>query len=179
MNAALLGAALLVLLVTFTAARVRRLFAPVPPTVHLDGTAARCVDEAAAEGRLTVVPQRPGTAPATCPPGAGTALRLEVVAPDTARRAAALAVTGDRRDGLPVLRVAAWDVPDAIAAVLLHLRDRTGLRPVVHFDWPQRRPSVHWLQFLCFGTGQVALLTRHLLREVEPDPRLRPAVHVG
>jgi len=37
----------------------------------------------------------------------------------------------------------------------------------------------HLLRFLIFGSGEVAPVTREVLRGVEPDPRQRPIVHVA
>ena len=48
-------------------------------------------------------------------------------------------------------------VPNAIAAVLLHIRDLTGKRPHVYFDWTEGNPVAHLLRFLIFGSGEVAL----------------------
>jgi len=34
-------------------------------------------------------------------------------------------------------------VPNAIAAVLLHIRDLTGKRPHIYFDWTEGNPVAH------------------------------------
>jgi hypothetical protein len=70
-------------------------------------------------------------------------------------------------------------VPNAIAAVLLHIRDLTGARPHVFFDWTEGNPVTHLVRFLIFGSGEVAPVTREVLREAEPDPQQRPTVHVA
>jgi hypothetical protein len=70
-------------------------------------------------------------------------------------------------------------VPNAIAAVLLHIRDLTGECPHIYFDWTEGNPVAHLLRFLIFGSGEVAPVTREVLRGVEPDPRQRPVVHVA
>ena len=37
----------------------------------------------------------------------------------------------------------------------------------------------HLLRFLIFGSGEVAPVTREVLREAEPDLQQRPFVHVA
>ncbi|MFC5006305.1 hypothetical protein ACFPIJ_51855 [Dactylosporangium cerinum] len=177
------GGTLALLLVVWVGARLCRIYAPQLPGVRLDAAAACLVDEAADDGRLRLFACEPdpgGGPPITVPPpDLGAALVLEVAAPCDARHIATLTVTARRHDGRTVLRTESWDVADAIAAVLLHLRDLTGLTPSVHFCWPDRHPLAQWLQFLLLGTGQTVLLTRHLLQEAEPDPSRRPTVVVS
>ena len=57
--------------------------------------------------------------------------------------------------------------------------DLTGARPHVFFDWTEGNPVAHLLRFLIFGSGEVAPVTREVLREAEPDPQQRPSVHVA
>ena len=69
-------------------------------------------------------------------------------------------------------------MPNAIAAVLLHIRGLTGKRPHVYFDWTEGNPVAHLLR-LIFGSGEVAPVTREKPGEAEPDLEQRPFVHVA
>jgi hypothetical protein len=88
-------------------------------------------------------------------------------------------VTGEERFGYRILRTESSAVANAIAAVLLHVRDRTDKVPHVYFGWTESNPVVNLLRFLVFGEGEVAPVTREVLRQAEPDPARRPHVHVG
>ncbi|MFB6843054.1 amino acid transporter, partial [Streptomyces sp. NPDC056361] len=77
------------------------------------------------------------------------------------------------------LTVESSSVPNALAALLLHARDLTGTRPHVYFEWTEGNPFANFLRFFLLGQGEVAPVTREVLREAEPDRDLRPRVHVG
>lgn len=106
-------------------------------------------------------------------------LFFEVKPGDASEFAGILRVRGVRVDGYRVLRTESPAVPNAIAAFLLYLRDRTGRIPHIYFGWSEGNPITYMLRYLVFGEGDTAPLTREVLRQAEPDPEKRPAVHVG
>ena len=90
-----------------------------------------------------------------------------------------LYVRGVEIDGYRILRTVAPAVPNAIAALLLHLRDETGKIPHVYFGWSEGNPIAYLIRYILFGEGDTAPVTREILRQAENDPELRPSVHVG
>lgn len=112
------------------------------------------------------------------PPDA-TVLFLEVEVADPSGFTQTLEVRGSIHDGYRILRVESTAVPNAIAAVLIALRDASGVRPQCHFEWAEGHPIAYMFRYFLFGRGDTAPLVREILREVEKDPSRRPGVHVG
>jgi hypothetical protein len=106
-------------------------------------------------------------------------LFLEVERGDASEFSEVLKVRGDRVNGYYVLRSNSPAIPNAIAAILLYIRDRTGKIPHVYFGWTEGNPVTYLLKFLAFGEGDTAPVTREVLRQAEADPLRRPRVHVG
>jgi hypothetical protein len=171
-----------------TAWRFRRIFHPTVSAVSFDNTAATILDTAARQSSLRII---------ACEPIAGTDHRtesivdrvdlpestegifLEVGRPGPATKTGALHVIGLHQHGYQILRVNSAAVAQAIAAVSLQIRDRTGRVPRIDFLWPESPHAWQLLRFLCFGTGETAAVTREILHRAEPDAARRPIVHIG
>ena len=104
---------------------------------------------------------------------------LEVYVPDSSEFSAELIVTGHRVGHHNVLRVRATTIPNAIAAILLWIRDIGGVIPHTYMEWTEGSPLAHAVRFLLFGRGETGPMTREVLRAHEDDRTLRPFVHVG
>jgi len=104
---------------------------------------------------------------------------LEVLPGDASDFSGALQITGHRIGYYRVLRTVSPVVPNAIAAFLLFLRDRTGRIPHVYFGWSEGNPFMYMLRYIFLGEGDTAPVTREVLRQAENHPDRRPSVHVG
>ncbi len=112
-------------------------------------------------------------------PVASRPLFIEVTVDDSSDFETELRVRGVVRHGYRILEVHSSNVPNTIAAVMLHIRDVTGLMPHVYFRWTEGDPVANLFKFLFTGEGEIAPVTREVLRGAEPDVTKRPWVHVG
>ena len=106
-------------------------------------------------------------------------LFVEVAVPDASDFSGVVRVQGVQVGGYQILRVTGTAIPNALAALSLRVRDLTGERPHLYFNWGERNPAIYLVKFLLSGKGDIAPLTREILRRVEPDPEKRPAVHAA
>jgi hypothetical protein len=185
---------LAIILVSFVS-RVWRTLELRATKIELDPAAERFVAEAIAasrDGQVRLVPNRPETCdkveydreaddaradhelPADEP-----LLIVEVYVSDPSEFAQEMRVRGVEVAGHRVLRLKAPAVPNAIAALLLYLRDRTGRRPHAYFNWTEGNPLLYLIRYVLSGEGEIAPVTREILRRHETDPARRPAIHAA
>ena len=112
-------------------------------------------------------------------PSGDPILFYEVELGDASEFKGKLKVRGVDVDGYKILRTQAPAVPNAIAGLLLFLRDKTGKIPHVYFGWSEGNPLRYLIRYILFGEGDTAPVTREILRQAEEDPERRPNVHVG
>ncbi|MFJ4427711.1 APC family permease [Streptomyces bobili] len=105
---------------------------------------------------------------------------VEVTVLDPSEFEAGLTVRGEvLHNRYRVLTLESSSIPNALAALLLHVRDATSRTPHIYFEWTEGNPFANFLRFFLFGQGEVAPVTREVLREAEPDRTRRPRVHAG
>jgi hypothetical protein len=112
-------------------------------------------------------------------PSTDSALFLEVQVSDASEFSDIIRIKGVEVDGYRILRAESAAVPNAIAAILLYLRDQTGKLPHAYFGWVEGNPIQYLLRFILFGEGDIAVVTREVLRRAEKNPLRRPVIHVG
>ncbi|MCA1590460.1 MAG: amino acid transporter, partial [Acidobacteria bacterium] len=160
--------------------------------IEFDEKARQFIDEASAEGEVRIVTNRRETGDVTeyrfkehekrvdnHIPSTDPILFYEIELGDASEFAGALKIRGVDIEGYRILRTEAPAVPNAIAALLMNLRDATGKIPHVYFGWSEGNPLIYLARYILFGEGDTAPVTREILRQAEPDPELRPHVHVG
>jgi hypothetical protein len=160
--------------------------------VVFDGTAQRIVEKAARSGEIRIIANEPDARdeeeyrekekeareihniPNDC-----ALIFLEVTISDASDFETKLYVHGEKRYGYRILRVKSPSIANAIAAILLHIREQTGKIPHVYFAWTEGNPFRFLVRYLIFGDGDIPPVTREVLRRAEPDRSRRPMVHVG
>lgn len=104
---------------------------------------------------------------------------IEVTVGDSSEFIEDLDVTGVVKYGYRVLEVTSSSIPNAIAAVLLAIRDEYGVVPDIYFEWSDGNPISNMLKFLVTGGGEIAVVTREVLRQAEPLAKRRPRIHAS
>ena len=104
---------------------------------------------------------------------------LEVDQGDVSDFQGDLEVRGERVGRHRVLRCKSPAVPNAIAALLLHLKDLSRTIPHAYFGWIEGNPVAYAFRYVALGEGDTAPVTREILRQAIRDPLQRPRIHVG
>ena len=159
--------------------------------IELDATAQRFIEEVS-RGEIRIIANRRQAGDAheyilkekdqredNHIPADAPILFLEVDVCDASEFADVLEVRGKEIHGHRVLRAESSTVPNAIATFLLYLRDTTGKIPHCYFTWTEGNPLIYLFRYIVFGEGDTAPVTREVLRQAEPDPERRPAIHVS
>jgi hypothetical protein len=159
--------------------------------IEFDATAQQFIDELA-EGEIRIVTNRRETGDLVeyrfkelekrtdnHIPAIDPILFYEIDIGDASEFTGKLEIRGVDIGGYRILRTQAPAVPNAIAALLLHVRRKTNKIPHVYFGWSEGNPIKYLIRYILFGEGDTAPVTREILRQAEPDPELRPSVHVG
>ncbi|AMM22553.1 amino acid transporter [Frondihabitans sp. PAMC 28766] len=132
-----------------------------------DGTLDEYKQKAKDERRYSGIPQRTPV------------IFMEVWHADSSNFEEDLEVEGKLVHGYRVMRVRSGNIPNTLATVLLEIRDATGVVPDIYFEWNEGGPLSNLARFLVTGVGDVAPVTREVLRRAEPDRKRRPDVHVS
>jgi hypothetical protein len=160
--------------------------------VHLSERAQLFVREAAVHGGVRIVAHRPdkrsvqeydkkeGQAREDHSLDSGEPiLFLEITQGDASHFHEDIHVRGVDVGRHRILRCKAPAIPNAIAALLIQLRDDTGRIPHAYFGWTEGNPITYVLKYLTLGEGDTAPVTREILRRAIKNPLERPRIHVG
>jgi hypothetical protein len=180
------------IMVVSIVSRVQRSFELRATSVTLDETAKRFVMDDAEQGVIRIIANEPDDGSAqeyrskntderrfSHIPQRSRTIFLEVHPADSSDFEEDLVVTGVEKHGFRVLQVNSGNIPNTLAAVLMRIRDITGVVPTIYFEWTEGNPISNMFKFLVTGGGEVAPVTREVLRESEKDVKRRPSVHVS
>jgi hypothetical protein len=158
--------------------------------VELDPTARRIVDELAQGSELRFIANHPDERDAVEYAreerdaswvhhfdAAAPAAFVEVYVDDSSEFRSVLRVTGHDVGGFKVLRCRGVAVPNALAALLIHVGQITGRRPHIYFHWIETSPLLTMARFFLSGQGDIAPLTHEVLRKAVRNRADRPVVH--
>ena len=160
--------------------------------ITLDNEAQRFIDEMDSRGELRIIANQPrrcddaeyshrekdqredNNIPADEP-----IVFLEIYVRDPSEFSADLNIYGVKVGRHRVLRGESTAVANAIAAFLMYLRDEKGKIPHAYFNWTEGNPLLYLVHYVLSGEGDVAPVTREVLRKAEPNAQRRPAIHAG
>ena len=104
---------------------------------------------------------------------------IEVERGDTSEFTETIAFQGSRDGSNRVLRARSAAVANAIAALLIQVKQTANCIPHVYFHWNDVDPIINLTRFIFLGEGDTAPLTHEILRRAIKDPAQRPVVHVS
>ena len=160
--------------------------------ITLDNEAQRFINEMDARGELRIIANQPrrcddaeysrrekdqredNNIPSNDP-----IVFLEIYVRDPSEFSSDLNIFGISVGRHRVLRGVSTAVPNAIAAFLLFLREDKGKIPHAYLNWTEGNPFLYLIHYVLSGEGDVAPVTREVLRKAEPNPQRRTAIHAG
>ena len=104
---------------------------------------------------------------------------IEIESSDPSQFDVPLEITAARVGKHKILRAKSPAIANAIAALLLHIQQLTNKLPHAYFGWTEGSPLGCSFRYLFWGEGDVAPMTREILRRKISDDSDRPFVHVG
>ncbi len=184
---------ILAILVISLISRIGRSFQLRATSIAFDVDAVNAILEDAAHGEIRLISHEPSRTDTEATyqhkndderkhshiPRQSPTMFLEVLRSDSSDFEEDLTVHGLSKHGFRVLQVRSANIPNTIATILLEIRDITGVVPAIYFQWNEGNPVSNMLRFLFTGTGEIAPVTREVLRQAEHDKKRRPTVHVS